>query len=138
MRTFILFFFALFSLTSSFAVALPQAHAETVEAVPKVDGCFWDKDKKAVLIDYKIVGPPTPSENDDTSFNCYLRAFLSGNSALIVTVAVIIVVFSGIQYMLALGNSGTQAKAKQRIVSVVTGVVFLTLIRFFMGLLGTS
>jgi hypothetical protein len=134
MRTFILFFFALFSLTSSFVVALPQANAAEA-AIPGVDGCKWDTARKAVLIDHPITGAGTGSTS---SFNCYLRAFLSGNSALIVTIAVIIVVFSGVQYMLALGNSGTQAKAKQRIVSVVTGVVFLTLIRFFIGLIGTS
>ncbi len=95
--------------------------------------CYWDKDTKGILVDYKVVQGTAPGS--EKVFTCYLRVFLAGNSALIVTVAVIIVVFSGIQYMLALGNSGTQAKAKQRVVSVLTGVVFLTLIRFFLTII---
>lgn len=129
------------SILAPFSLSVQHSYAAVVPvkinglASRSEEGCYWDNATKGVLVDHKIVAGT--AETDDKVFNCYLRVFLAGNSALIVTVAVIIVVFSGIQYMLALGNSGAQGKAKQRIVSVVTGVIFLTLIRFFLRIIGT-
>lgn len=143
MRKLLALFSTVFALSG--ILALPAlAHAEIVEVTINGDerrtesGCYWDTSRKGVLIDYRISNPPADKEKTaDTPFNCYIRVFLNGNSALIITIATIIVVGSGIQYMLALGNSGNQGKAKQRIISVISGVIFLTLIRFFLRILGT-
>jgi hypothetical protein len=136
MRKFFLTLLLAISLLPSLAMA---ANVQEVN-IPGSKKCFWDKDRPGILVDYAVVTPSTKAEQEsaDTLLNCYLRVALRNNSALIVTVAVIIVVFSGIQYMLALGNSGNQAKAKQRIVAVITGVIFYTLITFFVTIIGAG
>jgi len=72
------------------------------------------------------------------TFFDYLSAVLDQNSGYIVAAAVIIVVASGIQYMTAFGSSGEQTKAKQRIISVITGIIFFTLIRFAVSLFASG
>jgi len=74
----------------------------------------------------------------NATFLQYVNAILNQNTAYIITVAVIIIVASGIQYMLALGSAGEQGKAKQRIVSVIVGIIFFTLIRFVLSLIGNG
>ena len=91
---------------------------------------------RGVLTQYKVV--PSPDGTGLPVFTCYIRAFLKTNTALMVTAAVAIVVFSGAQYMLAMGNSTAQGKAKTRIIGVVTGVIFLTLIQFLLNVIGVS
>lgn len=69
------------------------------------------------------------------TFWTYLNLLLDQNGGLVIAAAVIYVVFSGVQYMLALGNTTNQVKAKTRIVSIVSGIILYTLIRFIIGLL---
>jgi|GEM_PF-6880663 len=68
----------------------------------------------------------------------YIDAALTQNTGYIITAVVIIIVASGVQYMMALGSTGEQGKAKQRIVSVIIGIIFFTLIRFALSLLANG
>jgi hypothetical protein len=72
---------------------------------------------------------------DNAGFFTYIDLVLTQNRSYIIAGAVIIVVFSGLQYILALGNAAEQTKAKQRITGIVIGVIFFTLIRFILSLL---
>ena len=73
--------------------------------------------------------------NPNDTFFQYLSKVLTQNNGYVIAIAVIIVVFSGVQYMLAFGNTSNQGKAKERIISVVIGIIFYTLIRFFLVIL---
>lgn len=110
------------------AILAPTASAGSAE-VTDIPGCYWDTEQRAVLIDHPIVVSPSGSAN---TFTCYMKAFLKRNTTIMVTVAVLVVVFSGAQYMLAMGNATNQGKAKTRVIGVATGVVFLTLIQFIL------
>ena len=81
-----------------------------------------------------LVSNACPTDN----FFQYIAKVLNQNNGYIIAVAVIIVVFSGLQYMLAMGNSSSQGKAKERIIGVVIGIVFLTLIRFILTILADN
>ena len=63
----------------------------------------------------------------------YLDAFLSENLTLIMFIALIMIVASGIQYMLS-GFSPEAAKlAKQRIIGILVGILFFLLIRLLLN-----
>lgn len=68
----------------------------------------------------------------------YMATLLRDNTILILTVASLLIVVSGVQYILAMGNSGDQAKAKQRIVGIVVGIIFFTLIQFTLTLIAAD
>jgi hypothetical protein len=68
-------------------------------------------------------------------FPCYLNLILTENMPYVILVAVLLVVVSGIQYMLAAGNAADQGKAKQRIVGTLIGIIFYTLIRYLIPLI---
>lgn len=57
-------------------------------------------------------------------FVSYIALVLKDNSWLILTAAATLVVASGVQYMLAVGNSSNQGKAKERIIGIVLGLIF--------------
>jgi len=69
------------------------------------------------------------------TFPCYLELLLKQNIPYVLLAAVILVVVSGIQYMLAQGNSSEQAKAKQRIVGIIGGIIFYFLIQYLIPLI---
>lgn len=75
---------------------------------------------------------------DGTNFLVYVAAILRDNTILIITIASLLIVFSGVQYMLAMGNSSEQAKAKQRIIGIVGGIIFFTLVQFTLTLLAND
>jgi len=81
-----------------------------------------------------LVGTVCPTDN----FFQYIAKVLNENNGYIIAIAVIIVVFSGVQYMLAMGNTSNQGKAKERIVGVVIGIIFLTLVRFLLTILADN
>jgi hypothetical protein len=72
---------------------------------------------------------------ENATFLQYINQVLRENTGFIIAAAVILVVASGVQYMIALGSSGEQTKAKQRITSIVLGIIFFTLLRFIISLL---
>ena len=76
--------------------------------------------------------------NSGYSFFQYINQVLGDNSAVIITAIIVLVVFNAIQYMLALGTPGEQTKAKERIVGIVVGIVFLTLIKFVLSILASG
>lgn len=95
------------------------------------------------------IGPPTPEPScspgvlvkclpANSSFMAYMATLLRDNTILILTVASLLIVVSGVQYILAMGNSGDQAKAKQRIVGIVVGIIFFTLIQFTLTLIAAD
>ncbi len=95
-----------------------------------------------------IVGPTGPIKGHkgvlvdcippNVSFFEYIGLVMKENTALLIAAAVILVVFSGVQYMLALGSTAGQGAAKQRIVGIVVGIIFFTLIRFILSILSPS
>lgn len=74
----------------------------------------------------------------NTSFFGYLNLVMKNNTAILIAAAVILVVFSGVQYMLALGSTSGQTAAKQRIIGIVVGIIFFTLLRFTLSILSPS
>jgi hypothetical protein len=69
------------------------------------------------------------------NFSCYISLLLKQNMPYVILVAVVLVVISGVQYMLAMGNSSEQGKAKQRIVGTLIGIIFYTLISYILPLI---
>ena len=68
-------------------------------------------------------------------FSCYVSSLLSQNMPYVLLIAVVLVVVSGVQYMMAMGAAAEQTKAKQRIVGLLSGVIFYVLIRYLVPLL---
>lgn len=69
-----------------------------------------------------------------TTFPCYLELLLHDNIPYVLLAAIVLVIASGLQYMLAQGNPGEQGKAKQRIVGIIAGIVFYFLIQYLIPL----
>ncbi|HSI20189.1 MAG TPA: hypothetical protein VLA04_00560 [Verrucomicrobiae bacterium] len=65
---------------------------------------------------------------------CYISKILEENMPYVVLAAVILVVISGVQYMLAMGNSAGQGAAKTRIIGIISGIIFYFLIRYMIPL----
>ena len=65
---------------------------------------------------------------DDLSFNQYLRKLLIQLIPLILFFAMIMIVYSGIQYMFSGFKPDQAGKAKQRIVGILIGVLFFLII----------
>jgi len=93
--------------------------------------------------------PPTCVEGPNTGvlvkktfssggYRCYLYALLSQNMPLVILVAVVLVVYSGVEYMSAMGNATQQGKAKTRILAILGGVVFYFLIEYITRLLANN
>ena len=78
----------------------------------------------------------TAAENGNIM--AYLYQVLRQNSPYIIAFAVILVIWSGIEYMLANGNSSAQATARKRIVEIVIGIIFYTLIFFVIRVIGAT
>lgn len=68
-------------------------------------------------------------------FACYVSHLLTENMPYIILVAVVLVVVSGVQYMLSQGNATAQGAAKTRIVGIITGVIFYFLLRYILPLI---
>lgn len=68
-------------------------------------------------------------------FPCYVSELLKQNMPIVMIIAVVIIVASGIQYMAAMGNPSAQGAAKQRILGVLGGVIFYFLIRYLVPLI---
>jgi hypothetical protein len=91
----------------------------TQEACPKIAGTT------GVLTKTQIGG----------GLNCYIAAALSENMPYIILFAIILIVWSGIEYMLS-GTGITQAaKAKERLIGIISGLIFYFLIWFLLSLL---
>jgi hypothetical protein len=69
------------------------------------------------------------------TFGCYISQLIDQNIPYVILAAVLLIVFSGVQYMLAQGAAAEQAKAKQRIWGVLGGVIFYFLIKLTVPLI---
>jgi hypothetical protein len=67
-------------------------------------------------------------------FACYMSHLLTENMPYVILVAVVLVVVSGIQYMLSQGQPAAQGAAKTRIIGILTGVIFYFLLRYLLPL----
>jgi hypothetical protein len=72
----------------------------------------------------------------DTTITTYLVDVLERYRALILTVMTLYVVASGVQYMLSQGKADAQKAAKQRIMAMITGIIFFTLVNLIASVLG--
>lgn len=75
----------------------------------------------------------------DWDFKQYLDHILKADMKYILLVAIIMIVFSGIQYMLSgTGSPDLQKKAKERIFTILLGVAFLLLAQALVGQLSSN
>ena len=117
----------LFFLALLLAPGLVSAANTTCTYTEKVNGVAKTMTgHKGVLVDCVASG---------ASFFYYIHRVIAQNTTLLIAAAIVLVVYSGVQYMLALGNSTGQGAAKQRIVGIIGGIIFFTLIRFVLSLL---
>lgn len=65
----------------------------------------------------------------DGKFNCYLISFIDKLMPVVYIVAVLMVIVSGVQYMLAGESADNAKKAKGRIAGIIAGIIFYTLMR---------
>ena len=65
----------------------------------------------------------------------YAGDILTDNMGYIILIAIVLIVFSGLHYMLAVGQAGEQTKAKQRVTGILGGLAFYFLIEYIMKLL---
>lgn len=65
----------------------------------------------------------------------YAKNVLEDNMGYIVLIAIVLIVFSGLHYMLSVGQAGEQTKAKQRITGILGGLAFYFIIEYIMKLL---
>ena len=96
--------------------------------------------KEGVLISLSRLGTSasnygSPDCIEHLQFKTYLRIFLDENFPLVMFAAVAMVIVAGLQYMLSGFTPGEAAKAKLRIVGIITGIVFYLLIRLILNLL---
>ena len=67
------------------------------------------------------------------SFSVYLAALLNSLVPYVLLIAIIAIVFSGLQYMLASAGAGDTKAAKQRVLGIISGVIFYFLIRLILN-----
>lgn len=72
----------------------------------------------------------------NTTITNYVSQILTEYRALILTIMTLYVAASGVQYMLSQGKADAQKAAKQRILAMVTGIIFFTLINLIASTLG--
>jgi triacylglycerol esterase/lipase EstA (alpha/beta hydrolase family) len=66
------------------------------------------------------------------SFACYLTSALQKNMPYAILLAVILVVVSGLQYMTSMGAPAAQGAAKTRIIGILTGIIFYTILSYIL------
>jgi len=74
-----------------------------------------------------------------TTFGDYIRAVLKDDMGYIVTAALLMIIYSGVEYMLSgIGSPDGQKKAKQRILGILSGVALLLLIDLILNQLAPN
>lgn len=68
-------------------------------------------------------------------YDNYIKDLLSNMMPVVFTLALALVVYSGIQYMMGGLSPDNSKKAKQRIIGSLIGIIFYLLIRFFANLI---
>ena len=73
------------------------------------------------------------------TFGLYIRAVLKDDMGYIITAALLMIIASGVQYMLSgIGSADGQKQARQRILGIISGVVLLILIDLILNQLATG
>ena len=75
---------------------------------------------------------------EQPNFGCYINQFLLDIIPHVLTIAMIMIVFSGVQYMASGVTADGQKAAKQRIVGIVVGIMFFFAIRFILNQLSEN
>jgi hypothetical protein len=137
-------FFSVFILMTALSLGLFASFVQPVQAAEQrwnSTACFYDDAKRGVLIPHAITKVDSSIDTKATVFSCYIAMFLRNNMIYVIILAIILIVTSGIQYMLAGGAPGeagkpsAAGKAKQRILGVLGGVVFYFLITYLLPLI---
>jgi hypothetical protein len=103
-----------------------EARAEMAKQGIKVCGCQLSKTERGVLISHAVtVG----------GFNCYVYTLLNENMPYVMIIAIVLIIFSGVQYMFAAGTPTAQGTAKQRVFGILGGLLFYFLIRYILKLI---
>ncbi len=83
---------------------------------------------------------PTPCPNPGVLTNCsqstlqgYAQAIINDNIGYIFTIALIMIIYSGVEYMYSGFSPDKQKSAKQRIIGIITGLVFFLLLQVILN-----
>lgn len=107
---------------------------------PSTQKCKPDTSTRGVLIDHPFkTGVVNEGINGtvtyESGFDCYLNALLTQNMPYVILIALVLIIWSGIEYMLGGLSGGAPGKAKERIIAVLSGVAFYFLITYILNLL---
>lgn len=119
-------------------VLLPVLPA-TAGAAPSPVSCPWNSGTRpcACPYDTSTTGVLIPHRFAEGTpyFSCYIATFLKVNWAYVTLFAVVLVMWSGFEYLIASGDGGKQKAAKQRVIGVFTGLILYFVIQFIVPLL---
>ncbi len=91
-------------------------------------------DNHGILIDKTVIN----AINGSSTFGCYISLVFIQNMSYVMILATMLIIVSGIQYMLSGGSPGELAKAKERVIAIVGGIILFFLIRFLVPIIATG
>jgi hypothetical protein len=143
MRTFLLKLQVAIYLTASLLMVVPL-QAQAADACPPGCSCT-DGGSTIQLTLFNIpkshfdhANPPVTYGCSNIPFNFYLTELLDHMMPWIFTIATVMIVYAGIQYMLSAVGGGEVKKAKERIIGILIGVAFYFLLRVIINQIGPN
>lgn len=79
------------------------------------------------IVQSVITGAELPSD-----FQGYVKGIIEHFMPVVVFAAVILIIWSGVEYMISGDDAGRAKKAKERIVAVVGGLIFFVLMKYIL------
>lgn len=76
--------------------------------------------------------------NYDSGFFCYVSVFMNQKFGFILFLALIMIVFSGVQYMSSGFSPGGEKVAKERLMGIITGLVFFLITRMIVAAISNN
>ena len=117
--------------TASKVLRLLPIFALLAPAVALADGASQNNCAVGVLV-------PGDCVNQSLSFPNYIETLLTQNFPLILFAAFLMVVFSGVQYMVSGATPEAQKSARQRILGILGGLVFYLFIKLILHQLSST
>jgi len=112
--------------------ALPSGDT-TVTSNPAANPPGADNACHFVLVTIKNASGQGITDCNHVSFVQYFTALLDSFLPYVLLLSIVAIVYSGLQYMLASAGAGDTKAAKQRVLGILTGVVFYFLIRLILN-----
>lgn len=80
---------------------------------------------KPILAAYVLI-----KENKKGNFEGYIDGFYAATMPIIITIAVLMIIYSGVQYIASGVNPESGKAAKERITSIILGLIFYALLHY--------